>query len=115
MGGPITVSQLVGNQLVGGFCIGDAQECFGQAHQDDALLRGQGKLLHKGIDAALGFAVAANSFHKFSGEGHDALHWFRRQDGGRGQFMDQFCFRSKEMIGNSGAAEGHVGDPCKAV
>ena len=48
--GPIRARQFVGDQLVGGFGVGDAQQRLGEAHQRDALVRSEVVSLEKGVE-----------------------------------------------------------------
>ena len=50
---PVPSADLLGDQRVGGVLVGDAQQRLGEAHQDDAFLRGQPVLVHEGVDAAV--------------------------------------------------------------
>ena len=50
---PILAADLVGDELVGGVGVGDAQQRLGEAHEHHALFGGERVFLHEGIDAAL--------------------------------------------------------------
>ena len=47
---PVAAGDLVADQGVAGFVVGDAQEGFGEAHQGDAFLAGQGIFLDEALD-----------------------------------------------------------------
>ena len=56
---PAPPADLLGDQLIGGIGVGNAQQRLGKAHQDDAFLRGQRIFVHEGIDAAVLVAAGA--------------------------------------------------------
>ena len=58
MRAPIGIAQFIGNQQVGGFRIGDAQERLGKRQQRCALFGPQPVFLQELIDPAIGLRVA---------------------------------------------------------
>ena len=76
---PVAARQLVGDQPVGRFGIGNAQQRFGEAHEHDAFLRRQRVFLHEGIDAALPPAPGADRGHQLAGKIGDPSRIVRRQ------------------------------------
>ncbi len=86
---PAAAADLLGDQRVGGFSIGYAQQRLGQAHQDDALLRGEAVLVHEGIDAAVPVAVGTRGMHQARGLVGDAGALGRREDGALDQAADK--------------------------
>ncbi|MPN07517.1 hypothetical protein SDC9_154787 [bioreactor metagenome] len=67
VGAPVALADLVADQQVHRLGIGNAQQCLGQAHQGDALLAGQGKLVHQVVDAARRLALRPHGRNQFAG------------------------------------------------
>ena len=72
MGLPVAPGDLVADQRVTGGIIGDAQQCFGQAHQRHAFLAGQRIFLHQPLDPAAP-ALAAQRGHEGAGGRGDGI------------------------------------------
>ena len=68
---PVGVAELVADQLVGGFLVGDAQQRLGHAHQQHAFLAAQVVLAHEGLDRALVLGAGAHPPHQVGGQGVD--------------------------------------------
>jgi hypothetical protein len=64
---PVGVAQLVADQLVGGFLVGNAQQGLGHAHQQHAFLAAQVVLAHEGLDGALVLGAGADPAHQVGG------------------------------------------------
>ena len=71
--GPLADRDLVGDQLVGRLGVGDAQQRLGEAHQHDALLRGEAVLLQERLDARLALAARPGGDHECDGVLPDRL------------------------------------------
>ena len=85
---PVGVAELVADQLVGRFLVGDAQQRFRHAHQQHAFLRGQVVLAHEGFDHALVFGLDPHPLHQVFGHALDlGLRGF--VDPRRGQQLGQ--------------------------
>ena len=50
---PCAARNLVGDKIVGGFAIGNAQQRFRETHQDDAFVARKAILVHEGVDACV--------------------------------------------------------------
>ena len=61
---PRAARNLVGDEPVGGFAIGDAQQRFGEAHEDHALARRQAVLAQEGVERAAAAARGAHRLHQ---------------------------------------------------
>ncbi len=66
---PVGFAELVADQLVGGFLVGDAQQRLGHAHQQHALLAAQVVLAHERLDRALVAGACAYPAHQVGGGG----------------------------------------------
>ena len=66
---PVGVAQLVADQRVGGALVGDAQQGFGHAHQQHALLAAEVVLAHEGLDRALVAGAGAHPADEVGGGG----------------------------------------------
>ena len=82
---PITTGDLVADQRVAGFVVGDAQQGFGQAHQRHAFLAGQRIFLHQPFNAALLTLGAQGGDQRPGGGGKTGAqrgrHFGQRQQG----------------------------------
>ena len=61
---PGAARNLVGDEPVRGLAIGNAQQRFGQAHEDHALARGQAVLAQEGVERAAPAARRAHRLHQ---------------------------------------------------
>ncbi len=62
--GPVAILDLVVDEVVGGRRVGNAQQCLGEAHQDDAFFGRQAIFAEKGIDTAELPAAGACRVHQ---------------------------------------------------
>ena len=83
---PVGFAELVADQLVGGFLVGNAQQCLGHAHQQHALLAAEVVLTHEGLDRALVLGAGAHPAHQIGGSG---LH-LRLFGGGQAGLFKKF-------------------------
>ena len=65
---PVAGGDLLGDQLVRRRGVGNAQQGLGDAHEQDALLRGEVVLLQERVDAAVAATRAAHSVHQARGD-----------------------------------------------
>ncbi len=79
---PVGAGDLVADQPVDGLGIGDAQQRLGEAHQRDALGRGQRIFVQKRVEAALAEALAADRVDEAAGGRSDAIARLGRNLGG---------------------------------
>ena len=86
---PVGLADLVADQPVDGLGIGDAQQRLGEAHQRDALGRGQRVFVQKGVDAAFAEALAAHRGDEGAGGRGDAVARFGRKFGLRQDIGDK--------------------------
>ena len=66
---PGAARNLVGDQPIGGFAIRNAQQRFGEAHEDHALARSQAVLAQEGIQRASTATRGAHCLHQPQGPG----------------------------------------------
>ena len=66
---PVAAANLVGNQLVLGVGIGNAQQGLGQTHQHDPLLAGEGIFMHEFIDTPALAAAGTDRVDQPAGDG----------------------------------------------
>jgi hypothetical protein len=64
---PIRFTELVANQLVGGGLVGNAQQRFGDAHEQHAFLAGKIVLAHEGLDGGLLARLCAHAGDEVGG------------------------------------------------
>ena len=86
---PVTRADLVADQGICRFGIGNAQKRLCQAHEDDALAARQVELMQQRIKTGGLRAIAPDRFNKCCGTRIDALERLRRQLG----FLDQSAHR----------------------
>ena len=68
---PVPAGELVGDQPVGRFVVGNPQQRFGEAHQHDPFFGGERVFLHEGIDTSLRRSVRPDFTHQLP---RDFLH-----------------------------------------
>ena len=102
MGVPVTGRDLVADQGVAGGGVGDAEQGFGQAHQGNALLAGQGVFPHQPLDRAAG-AFRAQRRHQTGGQGLGLRYGAGRQGGAGQQGGDARRLRPAVGGGDGGA------------
>ena len=61
---PMAAGDLLGDEIVGRFRVGDPQQRLGDAHEDDAFLARKAVLAHEGVDAGVLAAVGARRMHE---------------------------------------------------
>ncbi len=67
MSAPVALADFVADQAIHGGVVRNAQQRFGQAHQGDAFLAGQGKFMHQIVHPARALALAADGGHQPGG------------------------------------------------
>ncbi|MFO1361461.1 MAG: hypothetical protein U1F45_03145 [Burkholderiales bacterium] len=117
LGVPARAGELVADQRVRGVGVGDAQERLGEAHEDDALARGQREAAQERFRSGRLLRLRADAAREFERALADAPALARGQVYARPQRADRFGFvlavgeldRLPERggVGGSGARCGH--------
>ena len=108
MTGPSLAADLVADQPVRRFSIGHAQQGFGEAHQDHALLRRERVFVEEGIDAARLRLTRTDAADEFAGEGVRPLMLSRREPGLR-QPAGKNPVLIRQIGGGDGITQGICG------
>ena len=110
---PFLAADLVGDELVGGVVVGDAQQRLGKAHQHHALFGGKRIFLHEGIDAALLLAPGPDRGDKLARQFMGLPAFLGREPRLMRQLAHQHGFVRKELVFDGGAARQfwHETDP----
>ena len=108
MRAPVARGDLVGDQLVGGRVVGDAQQRLGQAHQDHAFLRGQVVLAQEGVEPGALHARSAHAFDQLRGTRRNALACCVGQTRRVGQLAHDLLFVA-EIVAIDGGGDGSLG------
>jgi hypothetical protein len=98
---PLAPADLVGDQLVGGGGVGDAQERFRQAHEHHALLARQGVFLHELVDAAGLAPPAPHRLHQVAGPRLGLARLGRRNPRPLDQFKHHGRLIGQQVFGDS--------------
>ena len=101
---PPLAADLVGDELVLGLAVGDAQQRLGEAHEHHALFRGERILLHEGIDPTLLTAPCPHRRHQLAGQLGNLPALFRGKARLPGKLSHRLSF----------VGEQHRRDPCAA-
>ncbi len=97
---PVAAGDLLGDELVGGLGVGDAQQRLREAHQDDALLAREAILAHEGVDAGMLGAVGAGGDHEPARDLGGAPALVLGVDGALDQAADEAGFVDQMMRRN---------------
>jgi hypothetical protein len=85
MPAPVAPPDLVGDELVGGFGIGDPEQRLGKAHEDHALFARERIFLHELVDPALLPPALADRLDKLPGKPVDGSGLVLREGGAAGK------------------------------
>ncbi len=105
---PVAMADFVANQTVDRRAVRNPQQGFGEAHQGDAFLAGQGELVHQVIDAARCAALAAHRFDQAIGLLAHPATIRRHTSPGFGQRLQTGRFVSPVMRTNPASQDVHA-------
>ena len=101
---PIAAADGSGDQPVGGCCVGDTQQCFGEAEQQHPFAGGQPIFVQEGIDAASLAPPCPSGEHKLLGKLRDLalLHIVASRP--LDEVRDKLVFIREQPLAQAGSA-----------